>query len=294
SGPLRYWGRISSVQSSRAKPPTSCSSRMTRSTRRASSGARSLRGGSHMRINTECKKKNEKFRTATMTGALAVAFAILTAFASAQDNKKTDGKPAEAKKADAKAVEVKKKSPPVAVVGADIYTITKGVIRNGAVLIQDGKITRVGQDVEIPADAVRIDAKGKVVTPGFVTINAANVGIRAGGGGGGGRGGPPGQSANATDRFADSLNPFYRNIAFCLGAGITTACVEVGGGGGGRFGRDTEADDDPDGTRVCPCCGLAILPTEPIGPTPPAERTARRHAVLKMTFGDMAPMLVKE
>jgi imidazolonepropionase-like amidohydrolase len=39
---------------------------------------------------------------------------------------------------------------------------------------------------------------------------------------------------------------------------------------------------------------MTFLPTEPIGPTPPAERTARRHAVLRMTYGDMAPMLVKE
>ena len=30
-----------------------------------------------------------------------------------------------------------------------------------------------------------------------------------------------------------------------------------------------------------------------IGPVAPAERVARKHAVLKMTYGDMAPMLVK-
>jgi imidazolonepropionase-like amidohydrolase len=39
---------------------------------------------------------------------------------------------------------------------------------------------------------------------------------------------------------------------------------------------------------------LPILPTEPIGPAPQAERTARRHAVLKLSYGDMTPMLVKE
>ena len=180
-----------------------------------------------------------------------------------------------------------------AIVGADIYTVTRGMIRGGVVLIQDGKIIQVGQDIPIPAGATKIDATGKVVTPGFITVSASGVAVRGGGGPGGG-GGQQGQG-----RLADSLNPFDRNIQMCLAAGITTACVETGSGGGGRFGRD--ADDsssldpaDPNRTRVCPCCGLAIIPTEPIGPQVPTERTARRSAVLKLTFGDVNKMVVKE
>src|SRR5262249_26381107 len=75
----------------------------------------------------------------------------------------------------------------------------------------------------------------------------------------------------------------------CLGVGITTGCVETAGGGGRRFGRDE--DDD---TQVCPCCGLAILPTEPIRPTAPTVPTPRRNAVLKMSYGDLDGMLVQE
>src|SRR5436309_7305029 len=190
--------------------------------------------------------------------ALAAGLAGLGLTASAQD----------AKKADAKAKEAKKPGPVTAVVGADVYTITKGVIRNGVVLIQDGKILAVGQDVAVPEGATVLNAAGRVVTPGFVAVSATGVAVRAGGGPGGGGGG------GAQSRFADSLNPFDRNIQICLASGITTACVEVSAGGGGRFGRD--GDDDPpvsDDTRVCPCCGLAILPTEPINPAPPAERT---------------------
>ncbi len=189
---------------------------------------------------------------------------------------------------------VKKSTPPVAIVGADVYTVTKGVVRNGVVLIQDVKILRVGLEVEIPADATRIEAKGKFVTPGFVTVSAANVALRGAGGPAPGGGGPPapGGAGGATSRIADSLNPFDRNILFCLSAGVTTACVEVSAGGGGRFGRADVWELDE--TNVCPCCGLTFLPTEPIRPTQPAERTARRHAVLKMTYGDMTSMLVKE
>jgi imidazolonepropionase-like amidohydrolase len=216
-------------------------------------------------------------RTERIGLALAWALGICN-FAPAQDTKKADAK---------------KPGPVTAIVGADIYTVTKGVIKNGVVLVQDGKILKVGQDVAIPDGATRIDAKGKFITPGFVTVSASNVGIRAAGGPGGGGGGPPvGGAGGITGRIADSLNPLDRNILFCLASGITTACVETTGGGGGRGGRSD--DPIPDDTNVCPCCGMTFLPTEPIGPVAPAERVARRHAVLKMTYGDMAPMLVSE
>jgi imidazolonepropionase-like amidohydrolase len=226
-------------------------------------------------------------RTSRISTTLALLLG-LGVCASAQDEKKSEPKTEPAKKA----------SPITAIVGADIYTVTKGVIKNGTVLIQNGKVFKVGQDVEIPADAKRVDAKGKFVTPGFVTVSASNIGIRAAGGGGpGGGGGTPGQGgAGATSRVADSLNPFDRNILFCLASGITTACVETSGGGGGRFGRDNDLawGWDLDETSVCPCCGMTFLPTEPITPPTPTERTPRRHAVLRMTYGDMTPMLVKE
>jgi imidazolonepropionase-like amidohydrolase len=186
------------------------------------------------------------------------------------------------------AQEPKKAGPITAIVGADVYPVSQGVIKGGTILVQDGKILKVGKDVPVPEGAIVIDSKGKSVTPGFVTVSASGVAVRAQVGPGGGQ--TPGQGGATPGRLADSLNPFDRNIQICLAAGITTACVEVGGGGGGRFGRDPAPDD----TNVCPCCGLTFLPTEPIGPTPPAERTARRHAVLRMTFGDMTPMLVKE
>lgn len=222
------------------------------------------------------------------TERLALAFALIlglsgatTLVAQGQDDKKSDAKDAPTTK-------------PVAIVGADIYTVTNGIIKNGTVLLQDGKILKVGTDVAIPEGATVIDAKGKFVAPGFVTVSAANVGLRAaGGGGGGGRGGQPEQGqGGVTGRVADSLNPFDRNMLFALSAGITTACVETSGGGGGRFGRDNDWDTDE--LNVCPCCGMTFLPTEPIGPTPPTERTPRRHAVLKMTYGDLSTMLVKE
>src|SRR5262245_34785611 len=202
---------------------------------------------------------------------------------------------AQDKKPDAKSAPAAKKPGPItAVVGAEIHTVTKRVVKNGVILIQDGKILKVGEGLAVPEGATVIDAKGKVVTPGFVAISASNVALRGAGGGPGGGGPPaPGGQGGVTGRVADALNPFDRNILFCLATGITTACVETNPTGGGRFGRDGD-DPIPDDTSVCPCCGMTFLPTEPIGPVQPAERVARKHAVLKMTYGDMGPMLVKE
>ena len=56
----------------------------------------------------------------------------------------------------------------IAITGAKVYPVTSAPIENGTVLIRDGKIVAVGSGISIPADARRIDAAGKWVTPGLV------------------------------------------------------------------------------------------------------------------------------
>jgi imidazolonepropionase-like amidohydrolase len=56
----------------------------------------------------------------------------------------------------------------LAIKGGTVLTITKGTIENGTILIQDGKITAVGKDVQIPEGIKVIDAKGKYVMPGII------------------------------------------------------------------------------------------------------------------------------
>ena len=56
-----------------------------------------------------------------------------------------------------------------AITGGTVYTLgTAGKIEHGTVVVRDGKIVAVGADVAIPADAKRIDASGKLVTPGII------------------------------------------------------------------------------------------------------------------------------
>ena len=62
----------------------------------------------------------------------------------------------------------------VAITNAHILTAgPKGEIANGTIVIKDGRISAVGADVHAPAGAQVVDAKGQVVTPGFLAVNSA-------------------------------------------------------------------------------------------------------------------------
>src|SRR2546425_1195232 len=56
----------------------------------------------------------------------------------------------------------------VAITGGKLLTVTHGVIDSGTVVVENGKIAAVGRDVQAPAGAQVIDARGKVVMPGMI------------------------------------------------------------------------------------------------------------------------------
>jgi len=99
-----------------------------------------------------------------------------------------------------------------AIRGGDLYTITGGIIKNGTILIEGGKISDIGQNIEIPKKAKVIDARGKVVMPGLVAVNT-EVGVIG--------------YRNIT-KIADSLDPFDFSVSLALASGITTAMVSTG------------------------------------------------------------------
>ena len=101
-----------------------------------------------------------------------------------------------------------------AIKGGDLYTITSGIIKDGTILIKDGKISRIGQDIEIPKKAKVINAAGKVVMPGLVAATA-QVGMAGSGG-----------------NIADSLDPFHYHASLALASGITTIYISRGGPSG--------------------------------------------------------------
>lgn len=65
----------------------------------------------------------------------------------------------------------------VAIVGGKVYPVSGPPIENGTVVITNGKISAVGTNVPIPAGAQRIDATGKIVTPGFVN-SSTQLGVQ--------------------------------------------------------------------------------------------------------------------
>ncbi|MEO8726257.1 MAG: amidohydrolase [Acidobacteriaceae bacterium] len=56
----------------------------------------------------------------------------------------------------------------VLIKGGTVLTVTHGRIENGSVLIHNGKIAAVGQNIAAPAGAKVIDATGKFVMPGII------------------------------------------------------------------------------------------------------------------------------
>ncbi len=186
-------------------------------------------------------------------------FTLLTpAFAQTPAEKPAE-KPAEAAKAP---------EPLTAIVGGDIWTVTKGVIKSGTLIIKGSKIDKVGgPELKAPEGAKVIDATGRVVAPGFI--------VPAGGGGGGfgGGGGGGGLIRGGGGRIKDSLDPYAMPLSLALATGITSSYV-VGGGAGG-FGGFGGGDDGGGGGGAAG--GLQV-----------------NNAVIKMSEGDMTSMLMKE
>lgn len=65
-----------------------------------------------------------------------------------------------------------KQKKPIALVGGTVYTVSGGIIPNGTVVFDKGKITAVGVQVTVPADAEKIDVAGKYVYPGLIDANS--------------------------------------------------------------------------------------------------------------------------
>lgn len=60
-----------------------------------------------------------------------------------------------------------------AIVNGDVRTVARdGAIEGGTVLVEDGEITAVGGDIEIPEEARKVDADGRPVTPGLVDAHS--------------------------------------------------------------------------------------------------------------------------
>lgn len=110
----------------------------------------------------------------------------------------------------------------IAIKGGKILTITQGVIEDGVILVENGKITAIGKDVAVPEGAKVIDATGKTVMPGLIDAHS-HISLF----------GEPSVPATmdgnemtspntAQVRGLDALNPFDPAIPIVRDAGFTT------------------------------------------------------------------------
>ena len=63
---------------------------------------------------------------------------------------------------------------PVLLRGGDLYTVANGVLEGTDLLFEDGRISRIGKNLDAPADATVVDVTGKRVYPGLI---AAHTGL---------------------------------------------------------------------------------------------------------------------
>lgn len=109
-----------------------------------------------------------------------------------------------------------------------IYTMKGDPIKNGSILIDNGKIISVGKDLEAPIDALVIDAGGRMVTPGLVEahchLGLEEDAIRF-------EGDDVNEMVDPVTphiRAIDGINPMDRTLQEAYQGGVTTAITGPG------------------------------------------------------------------
>jgi imidazolonepropionase-like amidohydrolase len=117
----------------------------------------------------------------------------------------------------------------------------RGEIAVGTVVIKDGKIAAIGPTVAPPAGARMIDAKGQVLTPGFVAASTS-LGVEEVEGVAATHDESAGPEIGAAFDISYGVNPQSTLIPIAREAGVTRAVVTPVAGRGGGGDRDDDVD----------------------------------------------------
>jgi imidazolonepropionase-like amidohydrolase len=118
----------------------------------------------------------------------------------------------------------------IAITNGKVITITQGTLESGTVLVEDGRIVAVGEEVEIPEGAEVYDASGKVVMPGLIDAHC-HVGLFPEG-----IGWDHSDGNEMTDpitphlRALDAVHPEDQAFKELVAAGVTTVLTGPGSG----------------------------------------------------------------
>jgi imidazolonepropionase-like amidohydrolase len=118
----------------------------------------------------------------------------------------------------------------IAITGGAVYPVSGLRIENATVLIRDGRIAAVGANVQVPAGARQVDARGKWVTPGLIDV-ATQIGLtEIGAVEGTNEGTLRGDEVAAAFNVLEGVNPASQLIPVARIEGITTVMSGPGGG----------------------------------------------------------------
>lgn len=114
---------------------------------------------------------------------------------------------------------------PLVIKAAKIHTISHGIIENGAVLIESGKIQAAGSHIQIPQNSKVMDAGEAWLLPGLIESHSTmGTGSRYGGS----NTDETSHPNTAQLSILDAVNPFDKNFQYLLQAGITTLMLTPG------------------------------------------------------------------
>ena len=113
----------------------------------------------------------------------------------------------------------------LAIKGGRILSVTQGILPDGLVLLEGGKIAYVGRGRPIPANARTIDATGMTVVPGFIDfgshlgfhLDRTDAGLRRAR-----SSGAPGSTIVAPSQFIQPEDPVFRAVA---ASGVTSVVL---------------------------------------------------------------------
>ncbi len=103
----------------------------------------------------------------------------------------------------------------LAIKGGKIIPVVGEPMTDGTILIRDGKIAAIGKDVKVPLEALVLDAKGKVIMPGYIEVHTS-------------RGMDQTNERNPNIPYAtvlDSIDPSQDYFAECRRNGVTSVAV---------------------------------------------------------------------
>jgi imidazolonepropionase-like amidohydrolase len=118
----------------------------------------------------------------------------------------------------------------IALKNVRIFTVSDGIIENGTILLDKGRIVKVGKSVTFPKGTRIHDLRGKCVTPGFIDAHC-HIGIfNEGTGEPGNDGNDMTKPVTPQVKAADGIWPEDEAFRDALEHGITTLCIGPGSG----------------------------------------------------------------